>query len=267
VLEQLKGQAGTLDKTREEAQQRIRELEASLHSTFPELNVTEGAPDADAAWQLELRAVELHSERNRLSSDITKYEHQIEDLTARIKRAAEVRLEMERHREEGDTARTLAHALQSNQFLAFVQQEAFQRLAADGTRHLNTLSSERYAFAAEGDDFMIVDHWNADELRPINTLSGGEMFLASVALALALAEGLAGLSHGRGRFALESLFLDEGFGTLDAETLDVVLQGVENLSTGDRLVGIVSHIPELAERMPSRIHVRKSVGGSTIEIS
>ena len=72
----------------------------------------------------------------------------------------------------------------------------------------------------------------------MTTLSGGETFLASLALALALAEGLSGLSHGRGRFALESLFLDEGFGTLDAETLDVVLQGVETLSTTDRLVGI-----------------------------
>jgi exonuclease SbcC len=101
----------------------------------------------------------------------------------------------------------------------------------------------------------------------VTTLSGGESFLASLALALALAEGLSGLSHGRDRFALESLFLDEGFGTLDAETLDVVLQGVENLSTTDRLVGIVSHIPELAERMPSRIEVRKAVGGSTVEIT
>jgi exonuclease SbcC len=54
---------------------------------------------------------------------------------------------------------------------------------------------------------------------------------------------------------------------LDAETLDVVLQGVENLSTANRLVGIVSHIPELAERLPARINVRKAVGGSTIEVS
>jgi exonuclease SbcC len=58
-----------------------------------------------------------------------------------------------------------------------------------------------------------VDHWNTDEPRPVATLSGGESFLASLALALALAEVLSGLSHGRSRFALESLFLDEGFGS------------------------------------------------------
>ncbi len=266
-LEQLRGQASALDKTREEAFQKTSQLESSLASDFAELNIGALAADADAAAQLEIRVSGLQTERSRVTRDIARYEHQIEDLVARIRRAAEVREEMERHRQEGEVARTLAHSLQSNQFIAFVQQEAFHRLAADGTRHLNTLSSERYAFASEGDDFVIIDHWNADEPRPVTTLSGGETFLASVALALALAEGLAGLSHGRARFALESLFLDEGFGTLDSETLDVVLQGVETLSTADRLVGIVSHIPELAERMPSRIHVRKSVGGSTIDIS
>ncbi len=91
--------------------------------------------------------------------------------------------------------------------------------------------------------------------------------MASLALALALAEGLSGLSHGRSRFALESLFLDEGFGSLDPETLDVAIQGIETLGSYDRLVGIVSHIPELAERMPGRIYVRKAVGGSSIEVS
>jgi len=96
-------------------------------------------------------------------------------------------------------------------------------------------------------------------------MSGGESFPASLALALALAEGLSGLSHGRGRFALESLFLGEGFGTLDSERLDAVLQEVETLSTTNRLVGIISHISELADRMSNRIYVRKAVDGSTVE--
>jgi len=72
---------------------------------------------------------------------------------------------------------------------------------------------------------------------------------------------------GRSRFALESLFLDEGFGSLDPETLDVAIQGIETLGSSDRLVGIVSHIPELAERMSGRISVRKAVGGNSIEVS
>ena len=129
------------------------------------------------------------------------------------------------------------------------------------------MSADRYSFSVEKDEFQVVDHWNASERRPVTTLSGGESFLASLALALALAEGLSGLSSGHTRFALESLFLDEGFGTLDPETLELVVAGIEGLSTNDRLIGIVSHISELAERMPSRIQVGKSVGGSSIEMN
>ena len=103
--------------------------------------------------------------------------------------------------------------------------------------------------------------------QPSTTLSGGETFLASLALALALAEGLSGMSSGHTKFALESLFLDEGFGTLDPETLETVVGGIEGLSASNRLIGIISHIPDLAERMPIRIEVRKSVGGSTIQVS
>ena len=178
-----------------------------------------------------------------------------------------MRKEIEHHRSEAAVGHELAKALRGDQFIAFIQQEAYHRLALDGSRYLKTQRSDRYSFDFDKDEFVVLDHWNADEPCPVTTLSGGESFLSSLALALALAEGLSGLSHGRCRFALESLFLDEGFGTLDAETLDVVLQGVENLSTTDRLVGIVSHIPDLAERMPARVHVRKAVGGRTIELS
>jgi DNA repair protein SbcC/Rad50 len=174
---------------------------------------------------------------------------------------------MELHKSQAAVARDLALALRGDQFIAFIQAEAYHRLAQDGSVHLDSLSSGRYSFDFDKDEFVVVDHWNADEPRPVATLSGGESFLASLALALALAEGLSGLSHGRSRFALESLFLDEGFGSLDPETLDVVIQGIETLGSSERLVGIVSHIPELAERMPGRISVRKAVGGSSIEVS
>ena len=97
----------------------------------------------------------------------------------------------------------------------------------------------------------MVDHWNADARRSVKTLSGGETFLASLGLALALAESLASLSaEGRAGEALESLFLDEGFGTLDPETLAQVVQALEALHGGERMVGVITHLPELAEQMP-----------------
>ncbi len=110
----------------------------------------------------------------------------------------------------------------------------------------------------------MVDHWSGDSVRSVRTLSGGETFLASLALALALAESLAELSTGgRAAEALESLFLDEGFGTLDSETLDVVVGALDALHGGRRLVGIVTHVRELAERLPARLEVRRAGSVST----
>ena len=104
--------------------------------------------------------------------------------------------------------------------------------------------------------------------RSVKTLSGGETFLTSLALALALAERLADLAAGaHGHEALESLFVDEGFGALDTEeTLETVVQAIEALQAHDRLVGIVTHLTPLAERMPAQIRVRKAPEGSRVEM-
>jgi DNA repair protein SbcC/Rad50 len=267
ILEGLKVKGEELERALARLSQSIERHRDLLTSAFPKLKIDAIGPERDPAAQLENQSQTLQSQREAVQKKILQHEQEIKTLDVQIRRATEMRKEIGRHRSEAAIAHELAQALRGDQFIAFIQQEAYHRLALDGSRHLKTLSSDRYSFGFDKDEFVVLDHWNADEPRPVTTLSGGESFLASLALALALAEGLSGLSHGRGRFALESLLLDEGFGTLDAETLDVVLQGVENLSTTDRLVGIISHIPELAERMPSRIYVRKAVGGSTVECS
>jgi exonuclease SbcC len=245
----------------------IAENGKALISEFADLKIDASGPDRDAAAQLERKSLEAESRRQSTQTEILRVEEQVNTLKDKIGRATEMRNEMEVHKSQYAVARDLALALRGDQFIAFIQEEAYRRLALDGSVHLESLSSDRYSFDFDKDEFVVVDHWNADEPRPVATLSGGETFLASLALALALAEGLSGLSHGRSRFALESLFLDEGFGSLDPDTLDVVMQGIETLGTSDRLVGIVSHIPELAERLPGRISVRKAVGGSSIDIS
>ena len=110
----------------------------------------------------------------------------------------------------------------------------------------------------------MVDHGNGDELRPVRTLSGGETFQASLALALALADELSGMASG-GATKLDAIFLDEGFGTLDPESLDTVAATIESLGTGGRMVGIVTHVRELAARVPVRYEVRKGPTTSTVE--
>ena len=167
---------------------------------------------------------------------------------------------------ESALAKTLSDHLKAHELIAWIQEEALARLAEGGSRHLAKLSQNRYALrlgsgpevtaARAEQDFFVVDAWNGDSIRSVRTLSGGETFLASLALALALAESLTELgAESRATDALESLFLDEGFGTLDSDTLDVVVGALDALHGGDRMVGIVTHVRELAERLPARLEV------------
>ena len=131
---------------------------------------------------------------------------------------------------------------------------------------LEYLTSGRYQLKVEvigefsGIKLTVIDKWNANEERPVETLSGGESFLTSFALALGLSE------VSRGRAQIGSLFLDEGFGTLDAETLDTVINALEGLRLQGRSVFLISHIEKLTRHLPVEIRVRKGRnGGSTVD--
>ncbi len=106
----------------------------------------------------------------------------------------------------------------------------------------------------------VVDQWTGDVRDPA-TLSGGETFVVSLSLALGLADVV---TQEAGGTEIETLFVDEGFGTLDADTLDDVMDRLDGLRAGGRTVGVVSHVSELRTRIPAQLHVRKSPQGSTI---
>ena len=104
------------------------------------------------------------------------------------------------------------------------------------------------------------DDWTGESRDPA-TLSGGETFVVSLALALGLADVIA---HEAGGSELDTLFVDEGFGSLDAETLDQVLDTLDSLRDGGRVVGVVSHVAEMRDRIPTQLHVSKRRVGSTL---
>ncbi len=157
----------------------------------------------------------------------------------------------------------LAQELRSDRIVAFLQAEALRTLAASGSERLSSLSGGRYRLAYEGEQFFVVDTWNGEEMRAARTLSGGETFLASLALALALSDQVQALAVTQ-RARLESLFLDEGFGTLDPESLELVVEAIEQLGGDGRMIGVISHVQELAIRLPARIEVEKSPRGSRL---
>jgi exonuclease SbcC len=187
-----------------------------------------------------------------------------EDLAARLVRKAEIVEEVIRLDQRARVLRQLANELRQDRLVAYLQEEALELLAEAGSERLLALSDGRYRLVCRGDEFLVVDTWNADEERSVRTLSGGETFLASLALALALAEQVRSISttdHAR----LDSLFLDEGFGTLDQDTLRTVVEAIGQLGRDGRLVGVITHVRELADEF-ARIEVEKSPSGSRLRL-
>lgn len=163
----------------------------------------------------------------------------------------------------GQVARTLGNLLHGRNFPKWLETAALDALVLAASESLAELSGGQFELTHRDGDFFVVDHADADSLRSVRTLSGGETFQASLALALALSSQLSTLAAS-GAARLDSIFLDEGFGTLDETTLDVVAATLENLAAGERMVGIITHVPALAERVPVRYVVRRDARTSTL---
>lgn len=154
---------------------------------------------------------------------------------------------------------------------AYVLAARLADVAASASTRLHRMSGGRFSLqqtdAADskrlraGLGLEILDDYSG-RTRSTKTLSGGECFMASLALALGLADVVTAESGG---IELETLFIDEGFGSLDADTLDLVMDTLDELRAGGRVVGVVSHVEEMRSRIPSRLHVRKHRDGSSLE--
>ena len=168
----------------------------------------------------------------------TRLDEQIRALKQTIERANALRHELEKQRAEYGIYHGLALDLRSDRFQAFLLEETFHELVSGASTRLWDLT-KRYRFQWQDEAFQVVDHDNARQTRSADTLSGGETFLASLALALQLSEQV---QSAAGATMLDSLFIDEGFGTLDPEALDAAASAIESLPVGGRMVGIITHI-------------------------
>ncbi|WP_351237638.1 SbcC/MukB-like Walker B domain-containing protein, partial [Streptomyces sp. NPDC002133] len=194
------------------------------------------------------------------------------DAMSEVRRVGPLREEYDRvARLAGLTAGTSADNTRRMRLESYVLAARLEQVAAAATVRLQRMSSGRYTLVHSdarsggkraGLGLHVVDAWTGRE-RDTATLSGGETFFASLALALGLADVV---TDEAGGVRLDTLFIDEGFGSLDDQTLDEVLDVLDSLRERDRSVGIVSHVGDLRRRIPAQLEVVKERHGSAVRL-
>ncbi|MBI3245264.1 MAG: SMC family ATPase [Deltaproteobacteria bacterium] len=252
-------------QTEEELAQARTALRAAIGaSALPDL-----APDGEnAKEQLAAtyeRGITLRERRSGLEAEAN-------GLEGRCTEKEQEEQKLKEAESEGRLATDLRKLLGA-EFTDYLSEGAITALMHDASVHLQKLTHGRYSFRIEYKrrtiDLLIVDHEDQQRTRPTHSLSGGETFLASLAIALALAQSFREIATGKAaKTSTECLILDEGFGTLDREGLQLVSETLQELRGEEgRVVGIITHVEEVAAAMPMRIEVRRGSRTSTIAVT
>ncbi|PRS92243.1 exonuclease subunit SbcC [Bacillus subtilis] len=168
------------------------------------------------------------------------------------KRFNEIEAELKKWQTHIDRLDKLQAVFKGNTFVEFLAEEQLESVARDASARLSMLTRQRYAIEVDSEGgFVMRDDANGGVRRPVSSLSGGETFLTSLSLALALSAQI----QLRGEYPLQFFFLDEGFGTLDQDLLDTVVTALEKLQSDNLAVGVISHVQELRARLPKKLIV------------
>ncbi len=248
-------------------EQQMLELEIAVRNTEKTLQAEQArALSSQTAETLEIALTALQTRSDESRQRLGAVQAALEQDRQRRAETRELSAQVERQTVEYRRWARLDDLIGSadgKKFRVFAQGLTLHKLVALANEHLQRLSGRYYLQRQSEDDLSleIVDTFQADNRRSVNTLSGGESFLVSLALALGLSD-LAGRNA-----AIRSLFIDEGFGTLDDNSLDLAISTLENLQAAGKTIGIISHVKELKERIGAQIFVRKSGNGfSTVEV-
>ncbi|MDR3599590.1 MAG: AAA family ATPase [Desulfosporosinus sp.] len=215
-------------------------------------------PEEWLAWPVQLKEVEKNHTAAIESRGATQ------QRLDKLKMEHEEWMRLERERQALSKQRSLLKNLQSvfkgNAFVEFIAQEQLANVSLDASERLKQLTNQRYALEVDAEGgFIMRDDANGGVRRPVSSLSGGETFLTALALALALSTQI----QLRGESPLEFFFLDEGFGTLDVNLLETVMNILEKLHLQNLTIGIISHVPELKNRLARRLVVTPAEAGGT----
>ena len=220
--------------------------------------------EVEQEWKaLQIEITELENQQTNFQKEIGVLVERQDNNAKNAKIASELLANIERQKLEKNRWQKLKEIIGSSDgklFRVYAQGLTLQHLTQLSNIHLERLNGRYIVRKSDNDklELDIEDTWQSNNRRPMNTLSGGESFLVSLALALGLSD-LAGQNH-----VIESLFIDEGFGTLDDEILDTALDTLENLRGQGKTIGVISHVKTLKERISTQIQVNKIGNGQSV---
>lgn len=246
----IQSQVSAFDAKRAGVQQRLAILEPQVVGNEMSL---------DRLSEIEHRTKANVDASRQADQAVARLDTEVSRLRIHVKERVKLLAQKEALQKTFAVTAELASDLKGDRFQEYLLEEAFKTLVAGASVRLKAISN-RYTLLWESGEFYVVDHDNAGERRRAETLSGGETFMASLCLALQLSDEVLRTS---GAIQMDSLFIDEGFGTLDADSLSDVTDAMEALrQDGDRMIGVISHRPELTDRLPGCIRVEKGIGDS-----
>ncbi len=258
------------------AGRRIAALQASIAETEKTLSDrAEIDPEAEKRKQREVKEKKdaAQGELNQAITRETINTGILKNISDRASEKTEIETRLKWVKALSDTANGTVSGKEKIMLETYIQTAYFDRILARANIRFMIMSGGQYELirrktadnnrSQSGLDLDVIDHYNGST-RSVNSLSGGESFKAALSLALGLSDEIQSYAGG---IRLDTMFVDEGFGSLDEESLQQALQALSDLAEGNRLVGIISHVSELKERIERQIVVRKNrFGGSSVEI-
>ena len=283
ALEKKKDQKNALDLAYRSAEEKYRTTKETIQSKTAKIQTLQeqldGFQDSKYAELLEQQQSCMQKKREILlkkEKTVTDYQ-----MNKRVENAIQGQFEkLQNVEEQWKMVKALSNTANGNvsgkekiMLETYIQMSHFNRIIARANTRFMMMSGGQYELkrretaenlrSQSGLELDVIDHYNGS-IRSVRTLSGGESFQASLALALGLSDEIQSEAGG---IQLDAMFIDEGFGSLDEETLDQVVKALLNLADGNRLVGIISHVAELKERIEKQIIVTKQKSdGSTVKL-
>jgi exonuclease SbcC len=217
--------------------------------------------DNDLYEKLKLEVDTLQKSTEQLRKDIGATESKISDHLAKLEDKKTLIAQMEKLAERRDNLEILKKLFHAKGFVNFASSVYLNNLVISANHRFTKLTNHQLSLEISQDnEFIVRDYLNDGKVRLLKTLSGGQMFQASLCLALALAENVKSLNQAERSF----FFLDEGFGTLDKDSLKVVFETLKSLQKENRIVGIISHVEELQQEIEVFIKVQKDAEKGSI---